>query len=333
MCLIASQERSKLSKFVKCTTLLATFVVFTLAVSHVVYLFEAFEAKDGIESLLQSGSELYTHEKFLWYLLYSFGEADQLQDLRQVKFQRASIQNGFHHKKTWIELLSKYHFAISWVIPETKSSSFCEDFMLQGNSWLSGHQTDLSVFSKVHHRITKVYFFLILILKQLFRFHFLNYLTMIANEWVSPLPILFDGPVAHHWLTRWLRAVERVEKFIIEEFLWNNESVANATLDFERSQQHITCSWVAVYIAHTYVRTVRMYTLVACMQIKFVPCWINPCTWFSCLNKLRSHAVWELHPENGLNAELWAICWKKAECFNEKGKNRDGIFQVIHIRC
>lgn len=83
MCLIASQERSKLSKFVKCTTLLATFVVFTLAVSHVVYLFEAFEAKDGIESLLQSGSELYTHEKFLWYLLYSFGEADQLQDLRQ----------------------------------------------------------------------------------------------------------------------------------------------------------------------------------------------------------------------------------------------------------
>ncbi|XP_059095684.1 uncharacterized protein LOC131890366 [Tigriopus californicus] len=99
MCLIAPQGRSALSQFVKCTTLLATFVLFTLAVSHVVYLFEAFEAKDGIESLLQSGSELYTHEKFLWYLLYSFGEADHLQDLRQrsnvgliVKPQPAQIQ-------------------------------------------------------------------------------------------------------------------------------------------------------------------------------------------------------------------------------------------------
>ncbi|TRY77772.1 hypothetical protein TCAL_07852 [Tigriopus californicus] len=94
MCLIAPQGRSALSQFVKCTTLLATFVLFTLAVSHVVYLFEAFEAKDGIESLLQSGSELYTHEKFLWYLLYSFGEADHLQDLRQYVIILAQISGS-----------------------------------------------------------------------------------------------------------------------------------------------------------------------------------------------------------------------------------------------
>ena len=77
-----SREMKLLECTVKLVTWVLTLSVLVLALGHVIYLFEAFAAKEAVQSLIQAGADLYPKEKMLWLLLYSFGEADRIEDLK-----------------------------------------------------------------------------------------------------------------------------------------------------------------------------------------------------------------------------------------------------------